>query len=510
MWVKAFSVGGLTVLSRLFGFIRDVAMAALMGAGPLADAFMIALRLPNHFRSIFAEGAFNAAFVPRYSAVLETGGGEAARRFAGAVLTLTVIVQVVLLAGALLGTPWLVRLLAPGFTDDPERLPLTIELTRITFPYLGLIACMALVSGMLNAHGRFVAAAATGIVLNVSMVGFLLAASLFETPAHALAWGVTVSGVLQLLLVLLDLRRAGTRLGFSFPRLTPDVRKFFRAFGPATLGSAGTQIAAFADTILASFLAAGAVSYLYYADRLYQLPLGVIGIAVGTVLLPDLARRIAAGDERGARAELSRAIEGCVVLTLPFCVLFVVAAAPTLGVLFGRGAFDAAAVTGAAQALTAYAIATVPAVALRPLIASFHARGDTATPVKVLAGAIIVNVGLKILLIGSLAHAGLALATACGVWINALLLGIILTRSGRLAFAPVVRLRLLGAVIGAIAMGAVLLGLEPVVRPLAGLIPRVPDLAPFAARCAAAGLAYLAVMLVGIRLAARWTSPAPR
>lgn len=503
MWRNAASVGGLTLLSRLFGFVRDALMAAFLGAGPLADAFMVAFRLPNHFRAIFAEGAFNAAFVPRYSAVLAREGMAEARAFAGAILSVIVLVQLVLLALAMVAMPLMVGLLAPGFTDDPAQFALTVELTRITFPYLALIAVVTLVSGMLNAHGRFAAAAAAPILLNIAMIAAILAAKPFPTVAHALAWGVVASGVAQLVYLLVDLRRSVQGLRFVRPRLTPDMRQFFRAFGPATLGSAGVQIAMFADTIIASFLPSGSVSYLYYADRLYQLPLGVIGIAIGVVLLPDLSKRVAQGDERGARDRLNRAIEGITLLTLPCVVVFLLASEPAMAVLFGRGAFDAAAIAGSARALEAYGFGLTAIVALRALTPAFHARGDTATPVKALAASLVVNIALKIILVGPMAHAGLALATAVGAWVNALLLAYLLSRKG--IFLPdrrLVRMLTLCAAAG-FAMAAVLVGLEPHLRGLAGLIPAFPQLLPVGARLSLGLLAYLLVLAAGWRLLRR-------
>lgn len=499
MWRHVASVGGLTLLSRLFGFVRDVVMAAMIGAGPLADAFMVAFRLPNHFRAIFAEGAFNAAFLPRYAAALEQDGVERARRFAGAVLTIVVLVQLALLALALLAMPWLVSLLAPGFREDPAQFALTIDLTRITFPYLALIAAMTLVSAMLNAHGRFAAAAAAPILLNICMIAALGLSAFFPTAAHALAWGVVAAGVAELLLVYVALRRAGQRIGFARPRLDGDMRRFLKAFGPATLGSAGTQLAMFADTIIASFLPAGSVSYLYYADRLYQLPLAVVGIAVGIVLLPNLSRQVAAGNEVGARYSLNRAIEGILVLTLPCVAVFLMAAEPVVAALFARGAFDAAATQGAASALQAYAVGLVAIVVLRALTPGFHARGDTATPVKALAVAITVNIALKLVLIGPLAHAGLALATAIGACVNALLLGWLLWRIG--AFAPDRRLVRVGllAVAGTFALAAIL-SFEPMFNlHLGGLIPILPGLAPLAAMLGLGALVYAGVIFIGWR-----------
>ncbi|BCJ90662.1 putative lipid II flippase MurJ [Terrihabitans soli] len=503
MWRNAASVGGLTLVSRLFGFVRDVAMAALLGAGPLADAFMVAFRLPNHFRAIFAEGAFNAAFVPRYAAVLTTEGEAGARRFSGAVLSLILIVQAVLLVGALVFMPAVVTLLAPGFTDTPDQFATTVDLTRITFGYLALISVATFVSGMLNAHERFAAAAAAPILLNVCMIAALGLARHFPTVAHALAWGVLISGFVQLAYVVWDLWRSGRRLVLAKPVLSPDIKKFLRAFGPAVLGSAGVQLAMFADTIIASFLPTGSVSYLYYADRLYQLPLAVIGIAIGVVLLPDLSKKVAAGDEKGVRDGLNRALEGIFILTLPCVAIFLLMAEPVIAVLFGRGAFDQAAVTGSARVLEAYAVGLTAIVALRALTPAFHARGDTTTPVLALGAATLVNIALKIALMGSFGAAGLAFGTAAGAWVNALILAVLLARAGRLTFDQrLIRLVLL-AIAASFALAAVVTGLEPFAERFTDLIPAFPDLVPVALKLGLGGAAYLLVMALGWKAISR-------
>ena len=306
---RIFTVGGYTFLSRLTGFARDIVLAAILGAGPMADAFFVAFRLPNHFRAIFAEGAFNAAFVPAYAHVHGEHGETSARLFAGRIFTLLFFSQLVLLIVAWLFMPQAMSILAPGFTDDAEQRRLAIELTRITFPYLLLITLVTLYGGMLNVMHRFASAAAASIFLNISMIATLAVAAFFPTAGHAAAWGVLISGFLQYFLLAGDLARHGGLPRFAPLKLDDDVRAFFRALGPATLGSMGTQVALFADTIIATFLPAGALSALYYADRLNQLPIGVIGIAVGTVLLPEMAGRIAVGDEAGARHAQNRAIE---------------------------------------------------------------------------------------------------------------------------------------------------------------------------------------------------------
>lgn len=415
---RIFTVGGFTLVSRVTGFARDVMLAAILGAGPIADAFFVALRLPNHFRAIFAEGAFNAAFVPAYARIRAQGGAEKARLFADQIFTMLFAVQIVLLLAAIVFMPEVVSLLAPGFNDDPTRYTLAVELTRITFPYLLLITLVTLYGGILNAIHRFAAAAAAPILLNLSIVVALALAAFFPTAGHAAAWGVLVAGVLEFLLLVGDAGRARVLASFRRPRLGEDIRKFFRALGPATVGSAGVQLALFADTVIASFLATGAVSALYYADRINQLPIGVIGIAVGTVLLPEMSRRLAASDDIGARNAQNRAIEFTLLLSVPCLVAFLIIPDLIMRALFLRGAFTAVDASAAAATLAAYALGLLPFVLIRSMTAPFFARGDTATPVKASLAAAAVNIAFKIVLMAPLAQVGLALATAIGAWIN--------------------------------------------------------------------------------------------
>ena len=415
---RILTVGGFTLLSRLTGFIRDIILAAVLGAGPAADAFFVALRLPNHFRAIFAEGAFNAAFVPAYARVREQEGPERASLFADRIFTLLLASQVVLLAVALLFTPGVIDVLAPGFRSDPGRFTLAVSLTRITFPYLLLITLVTLYGGILNALQRFAAPAAAPIFLNLALIAALLLAWLFPTAGHAAAWGVLISGVLQALLVGGDAWRTGVLPRFRRPVLDADVKRFFRALGPATVGSAGVQLAMFADTIIASFLPVGAVSALYYADRIDQLPIGVIGIAAGTVVLPEMARRIASGDEAGAQHAQNRAVEFTLLLAIPCIAAFLAVPELIMRALFMRGAFTAADAVAAGQTLTAYAVGLMPFVLIRSAVATFFARGDTATPVKAALTAAAVNIAFKVALMGPLAQVGLALATSIGAWIN--------------------------------------------------------------------------------------------
>jgi putative peptidoglycan lipid II flippase len=417
-----FTVGGWTLISRITGFVRDVVMAAALGAGPIADAFFVAFRLPNHFRAIFAEGAFAAAFVPAYARRLQQDGRDEAQRFANGVGTGLFLIQILLLALALLFTPQVVRLLAPGLIDDPMRFDLAVALTRITFPYLALMAMETMIAGTLNANHRFAAAAGAPVLLNISMVSTLLLAAFFPTAGHAAAWGVLIAGVLQVLLVGSDAERNGFGFRFRWPKLDESTVRFLKALGPAIIGAGGVQLALFADTVIATFLPTGALSALYYADRINQLPIGVVGIAVGIVLLPEMSRRIAAGDEPGAAAAQGRAIELSLLIAIPFVAAAIAIPDLIMRALFARGAFTNADAAAAAATLAAYAIGLIPFMLMRSFTAPFLARGDTATPVKAALVGVLVNVLLKIVLMGPLSQVGLALATSAGAWLNLVLL----------------------------------------------------------------------------------------
>src|SRR6201998_868980 len=429
---RLFPVGGYTLLSRLTGFARDIMLAAILGAGPVADAFFVALRLPNHFRAIFAEGGFNAAFVPAYAHVHGEGGEKAAKLFANRIFTLLFVSQLVLLILAWLFMPQAMSVLAPGFPDDAEQRHLAIELTRITFPYLLLITLVTLYGGILNVMHRFASAAAASILLNISMMATLAVAVFFPTPGHAAAWGVLISGFLQYFLLAGDLASHGGLPRFAFPKLDEDVRAFFRALGPATVGSMGTQVALFADTIIATFLPAGALSALYYADRLNQLPIGVIGIAIGTVLLPEMSRRLTSEDHDGAMASQRRAFDFTLLFSVPFVTAFLTVPDVIMRAMFARGAFTKGDAAAAGGTPAAFAVGLIPFVLIRSAVATFYARKDTATPVKAALTGLTVNMGLKLLLMGAFAQIGLALATAIGAWVNLLLVLGFAVRAGYL------------------------------------------------------------------------------
>jgi len=424
------SVGGYTLISRLTGFARDIMLAAVLGAGATMDAFSVALRLPNHFRAIFGEGAFNQAYVPTYAHVLEREGKEAASLFADRLFTVLLLVQIVLLALILPLMPWLVTLLAPGFTRDPAVFELAVALTRITFPYLLFVTMVTFLGATLNAVERYAAFAAAPILFNVVIMAALAVPFLFPSAAHAAAWGVSISGVAQWVLLYVAAKRAGVSSTVVKPHMDAGVRRFLKAFGPAVIGSAGVQIAIFADTIIASLLPRGGYAALYYAERLYQLPLGLIAIAVGTVALTSMSRAVARGDEAAANRAQNRAIAISLIASAPFVAAFVAVPELMVAGLFQRGAFDAQASAAAGAVLFAYALGLPAIVMIRTQVSAFQSRGDTKTPMLIALAAIACNLALKLLLWRDWGAPGLALATAAGAWVNLLTLFVLARRRG--------------------------------------------------------------------------------
>jgi len=417
------TVGGFTLVSRVLGFVRDLLIAAVLGTGPAADAFFVAFRLPNLFRRLFAEGAFNAAFIPSFARRLEGEGIASAKRLAEEVQSVWFTGLLAMTVAAEIAMPAVVFVLALGFADDAERWPLAVEYSRITFPYLMLMSLTALLGGVLNALNRFAAAAAAPIALNVCMIAaMVIAAPHMETAGHALAWGVTIGGVVQVAMVAWDCRRAGVILMPRLPRLTPGVRRVLRLMGPGAIGAGVLQVNILVGTIIASFLPTGAVSYLYYADRLYQLPLGVIGIAIGTALLPQLSREVRAGRLDGAVQMKNRSIEIAMLLTLPAAVALMTIPGEIVLALFQRGAFGAADVEATAYAVAAFAAGLPAYVLIKVLSPGFWAREDTRTPVIYAAISVAANIVFSLILVFPLGHVGIALATALAAWLNAGLL----------------------------------------------------------------------------------------
>ena len=450
------TVGGYTGISRVLGFVRDILIADVIGTGPVADAFFVAFRLPNLFRRLFGEGAFNAAFVPLFARHLEAGGKAAAKLFAEQTLAVLLSVLLLLSALAMAGMPWLMYALAPGFAAEPAKFDLAVQLSRITFPYLLFMSLVALLSGVLNSLYRFAAAAAAPILLNVFFIAALIVVvPLAGAPGQTLAWTVAAAGLGQFLFLLIAAQRAGMALALPLPRLSPGVRRLLRLIGPGVFSAGVLQINLMVGTIIAS-LQAGAVSYLYYADRVYQLPLGMIGIALGVVLLPELTRKLRSGAEAEASERLNRGLEMSMLLTLPATVALLVIPWPIIVVLFERGAFDRTSSEATALALAAFAAGLPAYVLVKVLQPAFFAREDTVTPFKMAVATVAANIVLSLLLFWPLGHVGIALATALAAWLNAALLAVALYRRGFLSLDARLKGRLPRIALASLVMGLAL------------------------------------------------------
>jgi putative peptidoglycan lipid II flippase len=458
------TVGGWTMGSRILGFLRDMLMAALIGAGPLGDAFVVANRLPNMFRSLFGEGAFNAAFVPEFSALLGKGGPDAARRFAEQVFGVMAFWLIGLTLLAELVMPAIVAVLQIGSLDEPAHRALVVELARITFPYMPLICLTALLSGVLNGLDRFAAAAAAPIIYNLTSMAFMIGLiGLVPTRAHAMAWGVSASGVFQLALVGWATWRAGMALHLVRPRMSPEVRTLLRRMAPGVLAAGVTQINLSIDVIIASFLPTGTQSALYYASRLNQLPLGIIGVAIGTAMLPGLSRQVVAGQLEQSRTTLNRALEYAMVLTLPATLALATVPLPMMMVLFERGAFDHHAAIVSAQTLRAYAVGLPAWVLIKVLTPALFARGDTRTPMRLGLISVALNIVLNILFMQPLQNMGPALAGSLAAWFNVVALLIVLSRRGFFVADTQLIRHVPRMALASLAMVAALLLLQPLV-----------------------------------------------
>ena len=458
---SAATVGGLTLVSRILGFIRDQLIAFTLGTGFVAEAFFVAQRFPNLFRALFAEGAFNNAFVPLFAKKVEGDGEAKALDFAIDVFSVLLAWLLVFSAAAMIAMPLIIYVIAPGFRAEGEIFDLTVNLTRICFPYLLFMSLTALQSGVLNSLNRFTAAAAAPILLNVVMivsnvVAWLLATGNTPETGYIFAWGVFASGVAQYALLAMACRRANMRLLPRWPRLTPDVKRLIALSIPGIVSGGVMQINLLIATMIATTIN-GAVAFLYYADRLYQLPLGVIGVAIGIVLLPDLSRKLRAGNEAGALHSQNRALELSMFLTLPSAIALMAIPAPIIHTVFEHGAFTRADTFAVAPALLAFAIG-LPAFALTKVFQpGFFAREDTKTPMRFALISVAVNVAGSLILSRYMGHVGIALATSLAAWLNAALLAVTLSRRGLFLLDERSRQRLPRILISALVMGALLL-----------------------------------------------------
>ncbi len=498
------TIGGLTLVSRVLGMVRDMLMARYVGAGLASDAFLIAWRLPNLFRALFAEGAFAAVFVPMFNrrmteaeAERAESGKAAAVDFASQILSVLFPFLTLFTLGMMIATSPIVWAMTGGFPDGgPEKFALASHLTKITFPYLGLISLVSLLGGILNSLNRFWVNAAAPVLLNICMIAALL---FFRghseiATAETQAIAVTLSGVMQLLWLIWSCRQAGVVLRLGIPKLSPDVKRLLWLIGPAAVGQGAIQFNLLISTSLAArFLNQGAVSYLYYADRLNQLPLGLIGIGVGTAILPTLSRQISGGNPESAAETQNRAMELALFLSLPAAVALVVSATPLIRGVFEHGAFLPGDTVGTATALAAFSLGVPAYVLIKVLTPGFYARQDTKTPVRLAFWSMLVNLVGNLVLIFTLGkqwgHVGVAVATAVAAWVNTILLYATLHKRGQLQMDARFRakgLRIIGA---SILMGVALWFLNPFADPhmTGSLIERVIALAIL---CGLGGVVY--------------------
>jgi putative peptidoglycan lipid II flippase len=431
---KFATVGAATLASRFLGFGREALMAAALGAGPMADAFYAAFRFPNLFRRLFAEGAFNAAFVPLFAREIEAGGVEGAKRFSEEVFGILFTILLALTILMEFAMPLVVRfLIAPGFVSDPDKFDTTVALSTVMFPYLMCMSLTAMMSGILNSLHRFFAAAIAPVFLNVILIGVLawslLAGMNGLAVAQNLSWGVLAAGVLQLSIVMVAVRQAGIAIGFRRPRLTPRVKRLLWLALPAAITGGITQINLVIGQMIASSKE-GAIAVLQYADRVYQLPLGVVGIAVGVVLLPELARALKAGHMREAATIQNRSVEFALFLTLPAAAALLVISDDIVRVLYERGAFSVATTDKVAGALAVFGLGLPAFVMIKAFTPGYFAREDTRTPMIFAGIAVAVNVTLALTLFPLIAEAGIAAAESTAGWVNAVLLLTTLVRRG--------------------------------------------------------------------------------
>jgi putative peptidoglycan lipid II flippase len=494
-------VGGWTFVSRLTGLLRDVVLSAVLGSGVMYEAFAYAFRLPNHFRAIFGEGAFNAAYVPAFAKAEVEGGEKARQLLSDSIFTLLLATQVTILIAAFVFMPGLVRLIAPGLADHAQEFELVVALTRITFPYLLLITLVTQHTATLNALHRFGVGAAAPILLNLSLVLCVSLAFLFPSAAHAASFGVTLSGVLQLLLLMIATHREGVFARLCRPVFDERLRVFFRRLGPATIGTAGLQIAILADTALSSLLGQGAMLSIYNADRLYQLPIGVIGIAAGTVLLSEVSQRVAKGDLEGAMHAQNRAMGWTLMLAAPFVVAFILIPTLIVAALFAHGQFRLEAAQAAGAVLSAYAVGLPAVVLIRSAVSCFQGRGDTMTPMIVALVAVGANVPLKFLLAPRLGAPGLAFATSAGAWVNFLLLYALAHRAGISRPDAAFARTLIVVTAGAAALAAAILAGDALLDPLTARLGHFQREAKLAGLALSGGVAYAGVLLAGVKAA---------
>ena len=459
------TIGGLTAVSRVFGLARDMLLSRVLGAGGVADAWQLAFQLPNIFRRLFAEGAFASAFVPLFNRRMAADGGDGdARTFAEEIMAVLIPVLIVFSAVALVAMPWIVGLFAnEGVANDPGLLDLAVLMARLTFPYLAFISVATVFAAILNSLSRFAAAAAAPVLLNICMISALLygvtrtdAPWVREQTGLLLAIAVSLSGLLQMLWLAWWARRQGFRLRLRPPRLTPGTRELGVLILPAMLGAGVYQISRFIDLFFLSTLPDGSYTFLAMADRLNQLPLGIIGIALGTAILPALSRHLARDDREGAFRLQSNAVELALLLTLPAAVALFVAGSAFTRAIYTGGAYTLADSLSTGAVVSALVVGLPAYVLVKVLIPNFFARKDTRTPVYTAGGSLLINIALNFLLVPRLGVVGLALAGSVSAWCNVGALYTILAMRGFYRLTPLVLSRILRIAAAAAFMGAIL------------------------------------------------------
>lgn len=463
------TVGSFTLLSRLVGFARDVVLSAMLGSGAMADAFFVAFKLPNLFRRLFAEGAFSAAFVPLFSRELQDNGRAEALAFARQAHAALLLVLVPFSIVLMVAMPWVVTVLAPGMRDDAPTFAMAVEFGRIAFPYLLFISLASLYGGVLNSIDRFAHVAATPILLNLALIGAVLGLTpLLPNSGYAASIGVAIAGLLQWLWLLIACARDDVSMTLVRPRWTARVARLVKLATPVAIGGGAQQISTMLDVVWASLLPVGTISALFYADRIAQLPLGVVGIAIGTALLPLLARQVRAGQIDSAMANQNRAIEFGLLLSLPAAVALWLLSDPIIRVLFERGRFGPDDTLRTASALAAYVVGLPAYVLIKALTPGFFAREDTRTPLYIAITAIVVNVILNVVFLygTSLAQVGIALATSLSGWLNAAMLAIVLHRRDHLIADQRLISRSWRMLVATIGMGLALWGALVVLDPV--------------------------------------------
>ncbi|MBW8309275.1 MAG: murein biosynthesis integral membrane protein MurJ [Candidatus Paracaedibacteraceae bacterium] len=452
------TISGFTVMSRIFGLVREIMIARFLGASLVTDAFFVAFKFPNLFRRIFAEGAFNAAFVPLFSRKLVSEGREPAKALAEVIFSAMLAFLTIFVLLVVIFTPTIIHILAPGFATTPERLELAITFTRITFPYILFISLAAHLSGVLNSFDRFAAAAGVPILLNIVMISSLLICPYIDLSyGVGLSIAVTVAGMVQLLWLYMACWRMDFRIRLRWPRLTPDVKELLRLMVPGAIGAGVMNINLFIDTILASFLPEKSVSYIFYADRLNQLPLSIFGIGIGTALLPLLSRQLKAGEYEKALQNKLLVTDVALQLTVPAAVGLALLSYPLIHLIYGMSIGDTQAT---ANALAAFAIGIPAYVLNKVFVTGFFARQDTKTPVKIAIGCIFLNLLLNLILMRYLGHVALALSTSLSAWVHTVALYGVLKKRGWFALSYDIKMASIKIIFISILMGTILWQLE--------------------------------------------------